>query len=130
MRGDAGCMHEDWTVAMAEGFERSFRRCRKRHPTACDATWARLQNFLDRWLNNPLLGPGFNLPGWVHAEGKGVLAVDQGSRAGLTQLRLYLWLDEAERVVWLVRIGDKSTQYADVAYCHDWVIGFKSRDED
>ena len=123
-------MHEDWTVAMSDGFEKGFRRCRKRYPDACDATWARLQNFLDRWLNNPLLGPGFGLPGWVHVEGKGVLAVDQGSRTSLTQLRLYLWLDEEEQIVWLLRIGDKPSQYADIAYCHHWVMGFKSGDED
>ena len=115
---------------MSDGFEKGFHRWRKRHPDACDATWARLQNFLDRWLNNPLLQPGFGLPGWVHAEGKGVLAVDQGTRAGLAAMRLYLWLDEEERIVWLLRIGDKSTQYADIAYCHSWVEAFDSGDED
>jgi hypothetical protein len=123
-------MHEAWSIATADGFEKSFRRWRKRHPDACDATWARLQNFQDRWLNNPQLGAGFGLPGWVHAEGRGVLAVDQGTRAGLAAMRLYLWLDEEERTVWLLRMGDKSSQHADIAYCHAWREAFDSGDED
>ena len=123
-------MEHIWRVAMAEGFERNARHMRKRHPEACLATWARLQNLLDRWLNNPLIGTGFGLPGWVHAEGKGVLAVDQGSRSGLTQLRLYLWLDERARLVWVLRLGDKPRQYADIAYCHAWVRDFSSDHED
>ena len=123
-------MQPAWGIAMADGFEKSFHRLRKRHPEACDAAWARLQNFLDRWLNNPLIGTGFGLPGWVHAEGKGVLAVDQGTRSGLAQLRLYLWLDERTRVVWVLRLGDKPNQHADIAYCHAWVGDFSSDHED
>jgi hypothetical protein len=123
-------MGDEWSITLADGFDRNFGRFRKRHPDACDAAWARLQVFLDRWLNNPLIGAGFGLPGWVHPEGKGVLAVDQGTRSGLMQLRLYLWLDERARLVWVLRLGDKPSQYADVAYCHAWVGDFKSKHED
>jgi hypothetical protein len=86
----------------------------------------KLQQFLERWLNNPAIAPGFRLPGWVHPEGRGVLAVDQGTKGNLAAVRLYLWLDHPRGKVWLLRQGDKQSQYADIAYCHDWVERFKS----
>ena len=119
-------MPDAWEIHPTEEFSRGFRRFAKRHPEGADALLARLQNFLDRWLNNPQLAAGFHLPGWVHAEGRGVLAVDQGTKRNLAALRLYLWLDHHQRHVCLLRVGDKPTQYADIAYCHAWVERFKS----
>ena len=109
-----------------EEFARSFRRTRKRHEASCDAALTRLQHFQDRWLNNPQLAPGFHLPGWVHPEGKGVLAVDQGTKGNSAAIRLYLYLDHFSRRIWLLRMGDKRSQHADIAYCHAWVEQFKS----
>lgn len=121
-------MPDTWGIRHSDDFERSFRRLRKRWPGGADALLARLQNFLDRWLNNPQLSAGFHLPGWIHPEGRGVLAVDQGTKGNLPALRLYLWLDHRDRLIWLLCAGDKRTQYADIAYCHDWVNRFASRD--
>ena len=64
-------MTDAWEIHSADEFERSFRRLRKRYPEGADALLARLQNFMDRWLNNPQIAAGFHLPGWVHSEGRG-----------------------------------------------------------
>ena len=121
-------MTDAWEIHSADEFERSFRRLRKRYPEGADALLARLQNFMDRWLNNPQIAAGFHLPGWVHSEGRGVLAVDQGTKSNLAALRLYLWLDHPTRRAWVLCAGDKRSQYADIAYCHGWVERFKSGD--
>ena len=119
-------MSTAWVTESTEEFARSFRRSRKRHEASCDAALTRLQYFHDWWLNNPQLAPGFHLPGWVHPEGKGVLAVDQGTKGNLAAIRLYLYLDHPSQRIWLLRAGDKQSQYADIAYCHGWVGRFKS----
>jgi hypothetical protein len=119
-------MSPAWVSESTEEFARSFRRSRKRHEASCDGALTRLQHFQDRWLNNPQLAPGFHLPGWVHPEGKGVLAVDQGTKGNLAAIRLYLYLDHPSRRIWLLRTGDKQSQHADIAYCHVWVERFKS----
>ena len=122
-------MRSPWGICFSEEFERSHRKLRKRHPASCGQAVIRAQRFLDAWLNNPLLQPGFNLPGWIHVEGRGVLAVDQGTASNLAVVRLYFYLEQAERRMWLLRLGDKSTQYADIAYCHSWVSELESGDE-
>jgi hypothetical protein len=119
-------MSTAWESESTEEFARSFRRSRKRHEASCDAALTRLQHFHDWWLNNPQLAPGFHLPGWVHPEGKGVLAVDQGTKGNLAAIRIYLYLDHPSRLIWLLRVGDKQSQHADIAYCHGWVERFKS----
>lgn len=119
-------MSLSWEIESTEEFERSFRRSHKRYEASCEAALSRLQHFLDCWLNNPQLAPGFHLPGWVHPEGRGVLAVDQGTRRSLAAIRLYYYLDHPCRRLWLLRVGDKQSQYVDIAYCHGWVERFKS----
>jgi DNA-binding XRE family transcriptional regulator len=84
-----------WEIHSADEFERSFRRLRKRYPEGADALLARLQNFMDRWLNNPQIAAGFHLPGWVHSEGRGVLAVDQGTKA--------IWRLSGSTSGWIIR---------------------------
>jgi len=60
--------------------------------------------------------------GFMHFEPHGVVAIDQkGGGAGLTQTRLYTFLDHSQKVVHLITVGDKSTQKADIQYCSEFV---------
>jgi hypothetical protein len=36
-------------------------------------------------------------------------------------MRLYFWPDQDGHELWLIRLGSKAHQYADVAYCHTWL---------
>jgi hypothetical protein len=114
-------MEEEWTIRLDPDFDRSFRRWHKRHPESCDQAVLRIQRYLEKWLNNPLLSPRFNHPGWIHHEGRGILAVDQGGPSNLAEMRLYFWPDQDGHELWLIRLGSKAHQYADVAYCHTWL---------
>lgn len=60
--------------------------------------------------------------GFVHAEPAGVLAIDQkGGGQGLKETRLYIFPDVTERVVYLLTMGDKSSQSKDIANCTEFV---------
>lgn len=114
-------MEEEWTIQFDPDFERSFRKWHKRHPDSCDQAIIRIHCYLEKWLNNPLLARGFNLPGWIHPEGRGILAVEQAGRSNLAEVRLYFWPEPATHELWLIRLGVKPNQYADIAYCHEWL---------
>ena len=60
--------------------------------------------------------------GHVHREPVGIIAVDQrgGSAKGL-ELRLHAYPCAASSTLYLLRIGDKSSQQRDINWCRDWV---------
>ena len=119
-------MKELWTIETADGFEKAFKNLRKRHPQSADRALIKTYHYLNAWLNNPQLGRGFNNPGWIHPEGRGIMAVDQGTQSNLAPVRIYFWLEESEYQMWLIYAGDKKSQYADIAYCYRWLEEFKS----
>lgn len=122
-------MKELWIIETAEGFERAFRKLRKRHTESVDRALIKTYQYLNIWLNNSQLGRGFNNPRWIHREGRGIMAVDQGTQSNLAPVRIYFWLEESEYQMWLIYAGDKKSQYADIAYCHQWLEEFKSNDD-
>ena len=119
-------MKELWTIETADGFEKAFKNLRKRHPQSADRAFIKAHQYLNIWLNNSQLGRGFNNPGWIHPEGRGIMAVDQGTQSNLAPVRIYFWLEESEYQMWLIYAGDKKSQYADIAYCYRWLEEFKS----
>src|SRR6266498_1699827 len=57
--------------------------------------------------------------GFMHDEGKGVVAIDQkGGGKSLAQTRLYVFLDVNAEILYLFTLGDKKSQKADVKTCH------------
>jgi hypothetical protein len=65
--------------------------------------------------------------GYIHDEGKGIRAIDQrgGAKGKLRQTRLYLYPDVDSKVLYLVTIGDKNSQKADVKLSADFVVQLK-----
>jgi hypothetical protein len=69
--------------------------------------------------------------GFLHDEKMGVLAVDQkGPGAGLKQTRLYIYPDEDDKVLYLITLGDKKSQHADVKVSHEFVLDHRNRHEE
>jgi hypothetical protein len=120
---------EIWMIEYADDFQKSFKRLRKQHPMSADRALIKAHHYLNVWLNNPQLGRGFNNPGWIHREGRGVMALDQGTQSNLAPVRIYFWLDERGCKMWLIWAGDKKSQYADIAYCHYWLKLFNHLDD-
>jgi hypothetical protein len=60
--------------------------------------------------------------GYIHTEGKGVLALDESAGGkNLQATRLYLYSHEPAHTVHLIAIGNKDTQPGDVKFCHEYV---------
>ncbi len=58
----------------------------------------------------------------MHTEQAGVLAIDQkGGGANLQETRLYTYADDDTKTVYLIAIGDKDAQHADVEYSKNFV---------
>ena len=69
--------------------------------------------------------------GFVHAEPRGVLAIDQkGGGSSLKQSRLYIYADTKTQLVHLVTLGDKSSQEADIEYASEFVDRLSQQEED
>jgi hypothetical protein len=61
--------------------------------------------------------------GFLHTEGKGVLAVDErAGGAGLEATRLYFYSHENSKTIHLITIGNKESQQSDVNLCHEFVL--------
>ena len=109
-----------WQIEPTTGWERDHRHYAKKRPNELAAV---LRN-LDRYLK--LLAVSKNSKavqaGYLHPEPSGVLAVDQkGGGANLQETRLYTYADDDTKTVYLIAIGDKDAQHADIEYCKNFV---------
>ena len=65
--------------------------------------------------------------GYLHPEPGGVVAIDQkGGGGNLQETRLYTYADDAKKVVYLIAIGDKASQHADIEYCKEFVSSLRN----
>jgi hypothetical protein len=68
--------------------------------------------------------------GFIHPEPHGVLALDQkGGGSNLAQTRLYVYPDEEKEVLYLLTLGDKQSQRADIQFCKTCVLQLRGGDE-
>lgn len=109
-----------WQIEPTTGWERDHKHYAKKRPNELGAV---LRN-LDRYMK--LLAVSKNSKvvqaGYLHPEPGGVLAVDQkGGGANLQETRLYTYADDDTKTVYLITIGDKDAQHADVEYCKNFV---------
>lgn len=64
--------------------------------------------------------------GYMHTEGKGILAIDQkGGGTSLQETRLYVYADQMTRVLHLITIGNKNTQPTDIKLAHAYAESLK-----
>ena len=80
-----------------------------------------LQDVIDM-LNEEIPLSRISKAGFVHREKNGVYATDQtGTLGRARQIRLYYYPDLKKRTVYVLRVGDKSTQTKDVVSCRQYV---------
>lgn len=109
-----------WVIKRTDEYHRRSARYERKHPRELGAVLDNLDTFL-RTLNNDVK-PRQAKFGFIHTEPSGVLAIDQkGGGPGLAQTRLYVYPDEACKVLWLLTLGDKQTQSQDIKNCKAFV---------
>jgi len=109
-----------WWMGESDIFARRLRRYQKRHP---DETLAVLDN-LDTFMRalNSGVRPAQIQAGFVHREPQSVIAIDQsGAPRKLRETRLYCYPCEPEETVYVITIGDKNSQHADLQDCREFV---------
>lgn len=58
----------------------------------------------------------------MHKEERGVVALDQrGPKGSLQEMRLYTYADEQKKILYLITIGNKKTQQADIQVSNAFV---------
>ena len=65
--------------------------------------------------------------GYMHAEPHGVVAIDQkGGGGNLQETRLYVYPCEARKVLYIITIGNKDEQAADIQFCGEFVMSLQT----
>jgi len=106
-----------WETVPTDKFERELRWYGKKRPRELAAVIVNLERVVGS-LKEGVKPLQLLKLGFVHKETGGVMAVDQkGGGAKLTQTRLYFYVDEIDRVVRVLAIGDKNSQSEDNKIC-------------
>ena len=93
----------------------------KSHSAPTKTAIRHLQDVIDM-LNEETPLSRISKSGYVHREKNGVYATDQtGTPGRARQIRLYYYPDLKNRTVYVLRVGDKSTQTKDVIFCRQYV---------
>ncbi|MCQ2286645.1 MAG: hypothetical protein MJZ76_07200 [Bacteroidales bacterium] len=104
-----------WETIIAPCYSKnSAKSISKNHTQEFQNIFTNLKGFTDALnVGIPLEQAKRTLP-YIHNEKKGLLAVDQRPPKGGFQLRLYIYPDEKSHIIYIVTIGDKKSQQANI----------------
>ena len=109
-----------WNLELTGLYTRKFKKFHKKHSREAIAVLNNLDTYhktLNRGIN-----PLQIKAGWIHPETQGAVAIDQkGGGKDLLQTRLYIYPDVESGTVYLITIGDKNSQKADIADCRKFI---------
>ena len=116
-----------WNVETTDDFERKQRQFEKKYRRELAAVLDNLQRYLDA-LNDGGRPETIKF-GFVHNEPKGVKAIDQkGGGNKLKQTRLYTYAYLEGETLYLITLGDKKSQSADIKLCTSFVDQLRESD--
>jgi len=109
-----------WQIEPTTGWERDHKHYARKRPNELAAVLRNLDRYM-KFLAVSKNSKGLQA-GYLHHEPGGVVAVDQkGGGANLQETRLYTYADDNAKTVYLIAMGDKDTQHADIEYCKQFV---------
>lgn len=110
-------MAEEWSIEWKGILNRSqYKRLDKHYPdevASCLGNLELVYNELS--AGKPLGAISF---GFFRSERRGVYRIGQTRIRSSHELRLYVFPDEQKRQLWILCLGDKSTQQDDIRRCH------------
>lgn len=119
-----------WTIQTTEKFENQKNRWPKKHKRELAAVMSNLEKVFLAFRDGAKI-EAVRTFGFIHSEPAGVLAIDQkgGHGQGLKEVRLYVYPDTETKVLYVIILGDKKSQKADIKYCSDCVQSLKESEE-
>jgi hypothetical protein len=102
-----------WRIEKTDQMERDQKWYEKKRPNEFAAVMRNLERYLG--LIKVSKNSKCAEAGYLHKEPGGIIAIDQKGFAGnLQETRLYTLADDAAQIIYLITIGNKSTQHSDV----------------
>ena len=109
-----------WEVEPTTRWSKDQRFYAKKRPSELAAVLHNLERYLEQITAAP--NPKVVQGGYLHPEPGGVVAIDQkGGGGNLQQTRLYTYAYAERNVLYLIAIGDKQSQPADIQFCSKFV---------
>lgn len=108
-----------WTIRRSDDYKKRAKKLSKRHCQGVAAVHANLDTFFEA-LKNGALVQDISF-GFIHHEPDGVKAIDQKGASSSTELRLYVFPEPINQVLYLLTLGDKNTQSEDIKHCSEAV---------
>ncbi len=109
-----------WRIEPIPQYAKDLRWYEKKRRAELAAVLHNLKRYVQQLNAAP--NPKAFMAGYIHPEPHGVVAIDQrGGGGNLQETRLYVYADEAQKVLYLITIGNKDEQQSDVQFCGDFV---------
>lgn len=126
-----------WRLEWSPRFEATFKKLKKQHRNECLNAVDNLDTYFQA-LAEGAKPAQLSPQGFVHNEREGAYAVDQTMqrdkskprRRVNTEVRLYVYPDEAAEVLYVIQIGGKGSQSRDVNEVHEFVRDIKADSEE
>jgi hypothetical protein len=114
-----------WEIEGIPQWDRDRKWYEKKRPSELAAVLHNLKRYHAQLNAAP--NPKAFMSGYMHPEPHGVVALDQkGGGANLQETRLYIYPCEAQKVLYVITIGNKDEQSADVKFCGEFVTSLQT----
>lgn len=105
-------METEWQIETAHASPGKFKKFAGKHQREYESVFANLEKVMGVLRNGCKIGT-FKF-GFFRSEGAGVYRIGQSGIHSAKESRLYVFPDEQNRVMYVLNIGDKDSQDADI----------------
>lgn len=116
-----------WQLEPTTQWERDKKWYEKKRPDELAGVLYNLKRYVVQLNAAP--NPKAIMAGYIHPEPMGVVALEQHGGRNLQETRLYLYPDEAQKVLYIITIGNKDEQPSDVQFCKEFVDELKKNQQ-
>lgn len=114
-----------WTQDSTEEYERCLRWYAKKRKRELRSVLVNLGTYFTALQSG--VNPLQIKYGFIHPEGRGVVAIAQSGGQSLAETRLYTYPETTECILYLLTIGDKASQQIDIHSSYDYVTQLSQR---
>uniref|UniRef100_Q3AR55 Addiction module toxin RelE n=1 Tax=Chlorobium chlorochromatii (strain CaD3) TaxID=340177 RepID=Q3AR55_CHLCH len=107
--------HEAWQIDVALANQAAFRHFKKRHEREYISCFNNLNKIKRLLEEGKKLSELHYHPSFFRHETDGIFRIGQSGVSGAKESRLYIYPDNQHRIIYILEIGTKETQQADIA---------------